>query len=268
MHYLNTGQLIQVALNADIDGARTLTKVIEQAQAKLAEKVAHHFDVQHISSIHDIESLESDFAPAHAGQICPEALADHDESSDWVETPDEIDVPIAMIVLYRDHHKQRGTDVPMAFRCIATDFEHAERLCVAAIGPSVEVLWVTDTNNVNVAIDSYWRGDDPRHELADLKPSTPPVNEAEEILFIVQDVEPGFEEATGQITLYPLGFGVRINGYTDNSSTDDSGELFILTKDKNKITLHVFSDVNAEEATHTVSLEGARNVNREILNRA
>jgi len=268
MHFLNTGQLIQVALAADIDGARILTKVIEQAQAKLADKVALHFDVQHVSSIHDVESLESGFAPARSGQICPEALADHDESSDWVQTPDDIDVPTAMIVLYRDHHTQRGIDEPMAFQCIATDFEHADRLCVAAIGPSVEVLWVTDTNNVNVAIDSYWRGDDPRHELADLKPSHPPVNEVQKVPFIVQDIEQGFGDATGLITLYPLGLGVQINGYTDNASTDDSGELFILTKDKNKITLHVFSDVNAEEATHTASLEGARNLNRDILRRA
>jgi hypothetical protein len=267
MHCIYTGDLLLLARNEGIEGVDDIIRTIAQAQAKLADKVAAHFEVEHCATNFDMDSIASAFAPRTQDQICPEELAELDDGSDWVNFPEGETVPVSMIVLYRDANTQAPMDPPMAFGCKAFDDDGAESLCRLVVGPGAEILWVTETDNVDVALDSYFRGAKPRPEVATSRPSQPLINEVQEIPVTVQDSEQGYEDATGSITLLPLGFAARFKGYTDNVSEDDLGELFIVTKQKDKLSLLVWADVNCEEPTHKISLEGARNLNREILHR-
>ena len=259
MHILTTDNLIHLVNDQRIDGAEALIKVITQAQAKLADMVASHFAVQHATSTYEYGAIHSAFAPSTAGQICPEPLADMDEGSDWVQTPEEVEPATPMIVLYRDPAIQKPMDAPIAFRCSARNDEQAEKLCHQFAGSGVEVLWVVETTSTNVALDSYWRAGEPRPELASEGPTIPIENEVTEYPFALRDHESGFEGVTGIINSLPFGISVQVEGYTDCASQDNEGQLFTLIRDRGALILSVFADVNQEYPTHCISLETARN---------
>lgn len=63
------------------------------------------------------------------------------------------------IVLYRDS-ALLPLDAPWAFRCQATDADHAEEQCVNANTPCT-VVWVAATHNTEVAYALWFAAADP-----------------------------------------------------------------------------------------------------------
>lgn len=223
---LYTGQLIDAAKSQQIEGADALVQVIQQAQGKLADLVAEHHGIAHSVTSYEMGELGSGFGPKTEFQECPQALAEFDIGSDWVSDPQSVEPLVPMVALYQPR----------------------------ADGPIIEVV-----------LDSYKWADDPRPELAGSKLAEPSVNDHNEYPFEIIDQEDDRGSASGIITAMQQGIAVRIAGYTDNASQDNVGELFILIRQKGKLNLIVFGDVNQEEPTHTISLESARNLNRETF---
>lgn len=59
------------------------------------------------------------------------------------------------VVLYRDEKIMCPTDPPFAFRCIATDIEHAEEQCLDLV-PGVDIVWSKQSESVDAVIADYW----------------------------------------------------------------------------------------------------------------
>jgi len=56
---------------------------------------------------------------------------------------------------------------------------------------------------------------------------------------------------------------VAIEGYGDNTGTaDGKGVPIVLEFNCGELKLHVYSDINNQYPTHTISLEGAKETNR------
>jgi len=55
-----------------------------------------------------------------------------------------------------------------------------------------------------------------------------------------------------------LGLALIIEGYGDCSTKDHCGPPIFIEKHEDEVTLHVYADINNEEPTHSISLEGAR----------
>lgn len=264
MHALYTGQLVDLAQDHEIEGAAELIRQISQAQSKLADLVAEHFDVRHGTTNFDLGEMCSSFGPKEKGQECPIHIGDLDQGSDWVNAPEDVEPLIPMVVIYKPKNGEM-MPIPQAFRCCASDADEAERFCSYSVIEPIDILWVVETDDVAVAFDSYWRADEARPEIAGRKPSAPAINDVHEYPFSIEDQECGYEPAKGTINVMPHGLTVSVTGYTDCASEDDVGELFGLTRVEGKLLLTVFADVNQEEPTHTISLETARNLSRDIL---
>jgi hypothetical protein len=58
-------------------------------------------------------------------------------------------------VFYRDESIMASLDPPFIFKCHAEDSDHAEEQCLNAY-PEVNIVWVSQTNNVETALDDYW----------------------------------------------------------------------------------------------------------------
>lgn len=56
-----------------------------------------------------------------------------------------------------------------------------------------------------------------------------------------------------------LGLSISVKGYSDCSSNDDHGTLVYVEKYDNKVQVRIYGDINSEEPSHNISLEGARN---------
>lgn len=52
--------------------------------------------------------------------------------------------------------------------------------------------------------------------------------------------------------------GIHVQGYGDKSSTDNTGEPILLDMNNGRLMVYVWGDINNEDATHTIDLEGAR----------
>lgn len=52
---------------------------------------------------------------------------------------------------------------------------------------------------------------------------------------------------------------VGLDGFTDYSCGDDKGLPLCLEQWKGEVNVRIYGDVNSEEPTHSISLEGARN---------
>jgi hypothetical protein len=62
------------------------------------------------------------------------------------------------VVLYREVGSN-PLDAPLGFRCEAEDADHAQEQCENA-WPDCDVVWVVETDALNVALDDYYFGDD------------------------------------------------------------------------------------------------------------
>lgn len=63
------------------------------------------------------------------------------------------------------------------------------------------------------------------------------------------------EPLTGSVRITPDGLGISIDGYSDQSSTN--GTVIYLEKYDREVKVLVYSDVNADEPTHSIDLAGA-----------
>jgi len=59
------------------------------------------------------------------------------------------------MVLYRIESVMSPLDVPFGFFCEAEDVDHAEEQCVNAY-PDADIVWVSDTDNYQVALNDYY----------------------------------------------------------------------------------------------------------------
>jgi hypothetical protein len=55
-----------------------------------------------------------------------------------------------------------------------------------------------------------------------------------------------------------LGISIFFEGYGDCTSQDDSGTPVYIEKYDGKLQVRIYGDINSEDATHNISLEGAR----------
>ena len=55
------------------------------------------------------------------------------------------------------------------------------------------------------------------------------------------------------------GVSIQLDGYTDHSSIDDKGIVAFLEYWDGSINLRAYADINIDEPTHSISLEGAKN---------
>lgn len=78
--------------------------------------------------------------------------------------------------------------------------------------------------------------------------------------FILRDHESEEGDVSGTVSTNPyLGLSVSVNGYSDCSSEDDDGCLVYVEKYEDELQVRIYGDINKEEPSHNISLEGARN---------
>ncbi len=58
------------------------------------------------------------------------------------------------------------------------------------------------------------------------------------------------------------GIGIQIEGYSDFTSDDQSGHIVVIYQHENDVVMNIHADINLEEPTHIISLEGASIRNR------
>jgi hypothetical protein len=68
----------------------------------------------------------------------------------------------------------------------------------------------------------------------------------------------GRKPARGSVHENPGGLDIRVEGYGSNISGDGNGCPIFLEKWEGKLRLIVWADINSEEPTHIIDLEGAR----------
>jgi len=68
----------------------------------------------------------------------------------------------------------------------------------------------------------------------------------------------------GSITFGWDGISVKLNGYSDCNSLDNQGIVTFLELYEGKVIQRVYSSINREDPTHSISLEDARNECREL----
>lgn len=56
-----------------------------------------------------------------------------------------------------------------------------------------------------------------------------------------------------------LGLSISLNGFSDCSSEDNLGCLVYIENYDNNLQVRIYGDINKDEPTHNISLEGARN---------
>jgi len=78
----------------------------------------------------------------------------------------------------------------------------------------------------------------------------------------LKDLDSG-EKLTVTLLNNGIEVAIGIEGYGDNTSTNGLGVPIVLEFNDGKLRLHVYSNINSEDPTHTISLEGAREDNRE-----
>lgn len=233
---------------------------IERLQSKLADMVAEKLDVQHMATDYGLCGYSSVFGPSFDNQDCPEALAAHDDS-DWARG-NAVRTPKAMVVLYR------RSDAPnselLAFRGVFQTEQLAQCACARRSQFPISIVGVYQTKSIREAF-AAWRESrlaDP--DAVDSVMVEPAQNELMEMPFFIADQRTD-GGAEGVFSILPVGISAAFKGYTDNASKDDSGEVVLLTRESGKLMLTVFADVNQEEPTHRISLEDARNENRQIF---
>lgn len=78
--------------------------------------------------------------------------------------------------------------------------------------------------------------------------------------FILEDKS---TEGTDQTECYLLfgwdGLSVQMKGYSDSSSKDDTGIVAYLEHWDGSVNLRAYADINSEEPSHVISLDGAKN---------
>ncbi|WP_054578141.1 hypothetical protein [Vibrio alginolyticus] len=83
------------------------------------------------------------------------------------------------------------------------------------------------------------------------------------IPFKLNDHSPeGGEPISGSVVLGHDGVEIKLKGFSDATSKDNKGTVAFLEQHDNQVLLRAYSDVNREDPTDAISLEGARNTAR------
>lgn len=76
--------------------------------------------------------------------------------------------------------------------------------------------------------------------------------------FTLQD-DTGHGDVTGNVNnVAHLGLAIHVEGYGEYSSQDDQGAPVYIEKYDGELRVLVYADINQEDPTHVVCLEGAR----------
>jgi hypothetical protein len=267
MHYVNTARVLGLAHDLKIDGIADIEAQLCALQNSVAEKVADKLGVQHMSTDVFEEGVESSFGPIKEGQPCPSELIEHDPGSDWaLGEPVEVSAPF--VVLFRKSKESASTE-PHAYFCHSPREIMATRNCKRLYQKvGIQVLGTYLTASINEALAAHRENRLPNpNAQPDAKPGVPADNEVYSIPFSIADQTPGKAPVKGKANIFPIGFSFQFDGYTDNCSEDNLGETLLITRENGTLFVTVFASVNQEEPTHRISLEDARNENRDILQR-
>ncbi|CAH7136658.1 conserved hypothetical protein [Vibrio chagasii] len=83
------------------------------------------------------------------------------------------------------------------------------------------------------------------------------------IPFKLNDHSPeGGEPVSGSVVIGHDGVEIKLKGFSDATSKDNKGTVAFLEQHDNQVLLRAYSDVNREDPTDAISLEGARNTAR------
>lgn len=74
------------------------------------------------------------------------------------------------------------------------------------------------------------------------------------------DDEPRIQK--GSFLFSPAGINLKMDGYSDTRSEDNEGSPATLEYYGGNVTLRAFTDINREDATKSISFDGARNIHR------
>jgi hypothetical protein len=80
----------------------------------------------------------------------------------------------------------------------------------------------------------------------------------EKLKFKLFDEEAGDEISGNFDSKNNLGVAIFFDGYGDCTSQDDSGTPVYIEKFDGKLQVRIYADINSEDPTHNISLEGAR----------
>lgn len=78
----------------------------------------------------------------------------------------------------------------------------------------------------------------------------------------LEDASDNGEFTKAQLTISNQGIAIVFDGHSDYVSEDDKGQPLWIERNDGEIHVVVFDDINNEEPTHVISLEGARNTAR------
>ena len=83
------------------------------------------------------------------------------------------------------------------------------------------------------------------------------------ITFELEDKsENGGDSTQGAILFGWDGVSIQLDGYSDYSSTDNNGIVAFLDRWDGSVNLRAYADINIEEPTDLICLDGAQNTNR------
>lgn len=265
MHFLNTDQLLDAADRLGIENADMIRKQMTALQTQLAEKVAEELEILHMDSGFDIGGLESNFGPAKTGQPCPETIAEYDQDSDWVLEPDNIEAPLPYFVLFWKEGYPDST-APCAFHCYAANERAAEIVCGRENSDVRAIAAIQQTGSLQEAMGAFYEKRTPNSDAQDTRRAPVPLeNESYSVPVALHDHDIEKPTAYGELNIFPLGLSLRVDGYTDSASVDDTGEIVLVTHERGDLYVTVYGSVNQEEPTHRINLRDARNEAREIL---
>lgn len=75
----------------------------------------------------------------------------------------------------------------------------------------------------------------------------------------LEDASENGEFTRAQLTISSQGIAIVFDGHSDYVSEDDKGQPLWIERNDGEIHVVIFDDINSEEPTHVISLEGARN---------
>lgn len=93
------------------------------------------------------------------------------------------------------------------------------------------------------------------------KPST--VQGRTVVPFRIRDMADGDKVASGNVTISDQGIFIHIDGHGDKVMEDDASQPIMVEQYDGQVRVVVWSDINQEDPTDTINMDGARVERRE-----
>ena len=81
------------------------------------------------------------------------------------------------------------------------------------------------------------------------------------MVYEIEDSNNG-KKLLATVTFTSRGIGIGFNGYGDKTSEDGEGEVIFVDVEGGNPMVRVWGDINEEDPTHTITLEGAKESDR------